>query len=115
MFLHGDLAPENCLVTYHHGAWKFSGVFDFGNALAGRATFDLTAATVLLAPLDAETMQAFLNGYGRDAGWLEKQRHRLMTYTLLHPLGDVSELLELVPGGKHATSWDEVATKFWPT
>lgn len=115
VFLHGDLAPENCLVTSHLGSWEFSGVFDFGNALAGRATFDLTAATVLLAPLDATTMQEFLIGYGRDAGWLEKQRHRLMAYTLLHPLGDVSALLELIPGGKHTTSWDEIAAEYWPT
>lgn len=115
VFLHGDLAPENCLVTSRLGAWEFSGVFDFGNALAGRATFDLTAATVLLAPLDAATMREFLIGYGRDAGWLEKQRHRLMACTLLHPLGDVSALLELIPGGRHATSWDEIAAQYWPT
>ncbi|MEO6874614.1 MAG: aminoglycoside phosphotransferase family protein [Opitutaceae bacterium] len=114
VFLHGDLVPENCLVTSHDGAWKFSGVYDFGNAFAGRATFDLTAATVLIAPLDAETLREFLAGYGRDAVWLEQQRRRLMAYTLLHPLGNAAALLELIPGGKHATSWDEIAAKYWP-
>lgn len=114
VFLHGDLAPENCLVTSHHGSWRFSGVFDFGNALAGRATFDLTAATVLMAPLDAKTLREFLVGYGRSAAWLDKQRHRLMAYTLLHPLGDAPALLELIPSGKHATSWEEIAALYWP-
>ena len=114
VFLHGDLALENCLVTPHNGGWKFSGVFDFGNAFAGRAPFDLTAATVLMAPLDAETLREFLAGYGRNAAWLEQQRHRLMAYTLLHPLGNAAAQLELIPGGKHATSWDEIAAKYWP-
>ena len=114
VFLHGDLVPENCLVTSNNGEWSFSGVFDFGNAFAGRATFDLTAATVLMAPLEAETLRAFLAGYGRDAAWLEQQRRRLMAYTLLHPLGNASAQLDLIPGGKDATSWDEVAAKHWP-
>jgi hygromycin-B 7''-O-kinase len=113
-FLHGDLAPENCLVTSHNGEWKFSGVFDFGNAFHGRTTFDLTAATVLMAPLDAETLREFLFGYGRDAIWLERQRQRLMAYTLLHPLGNAAALLELIPGVKDAGSWDQIAAKYWP-
>jgi hygromycin-B 7''-O-kinase len=114
VFLHGDLVPENCLVTSHDGAWKFSGVFDFGNAFAGRAPFDLTAATVLMAPLDAETLREFVSGYGYDAAWLEKQRRRLMAYNLLHPLGNAAGQLELIPGGKHATSWDQIAAMYWP-
>jgi len=114
VFLHGDLVPENCLVTSHNGGWKFSGVYDFGNAFAGPATFDLTASTVLMAPLDAETLREFLTGYGRDAAWLEQQRHRLMAYTLLHPLGDAAAQLELIPGGKDAATWDQVAAKYWP-
>jgi len=115
VFLHGDLAPENCLVTSHDGTWQFSGVFDFGNAFAGRAPFDLTAATVLLAPLDAETLREFLTGYGRDSLWLEQQRRRLMAYTLLHPLGNAAALLKLHPAAQHATTWDEVALKYWPS
>ena len=114
VFLHGDLVPENCLVTAHDGAWRFSGVFDFGNAFAGRAPFDLTAATVLMAPLDGKTLREFLAGYGHDDAWLERQRHRLMAYTLLHPLGNAAAQLELIPGGKLATSWDQVASKYWP-
>ena len=114
VFLHGDLVPENCLVMSDNGGWRFSGVFDFGNSFAGRAPFDLTAATVLMAPLDAETLREFVTGYGRDAAWLERQRRRIMAYNLLHPLGNAAAQLELIPGGKDATSWDEIAAKYWP-
>lgn len=113
-FLHGDLALENCLVTAHGVEWKFSGLFDFGNALVGRASFDLAAPVVLMAPLDGETLREFLAGYGHDAAWLEQQRHRLMAYTLLHPLGNMAALLELIPAAKHATSWEELAAMYWP-
>lgn len=113
-FLHGDLALENCLVSRRNDAWEFTGVFDFGNAFVGRAPFHLTAANVLMAPLDAETLREFLIGYGRDSAWLEQHRRHLMAYALLHPLGNAAALLELVPSARHATTWDEIAAMYWP-
>jgi hygromycin-B 7''-O-kinase len=114
VFLHGDLAPENCLVSDTGGSWRISGIFDFGNAMAGHALFDFTALTVLLAPGNAKILHKVFRGYGLPRNSAEDMQLLLMAYTLLHPLGDVSKLLGLIPGLGQAGAWDEVAGKFWP-
>jgi hygromycin-B 7''-O-kinase len=114
VFLHGDLAPENCLVSNAGGSWRVSGIFDLGNAMAGHGPFDLTALTVLLAPGNAATLRHVLNGYGgaRDPG--PAMASLLMAYTLLHPLGDIAAVLGLIPGLDRSSSWEDVAEQFWP-
>jgi hygromycin-B 7''-O-kinase len=114
VLLHGDLAPENVLVAKIGGAWEFTGLFDFGDALAGRALFDFTATTVLLAKGDADVIRWFLHGYGWGGGSLSGMRGLLMAYTLLHPLAHLPSCLALIPGLPAASSWNEVAERFWP-
>jgi hygromycin-B 7''-O-kinase len=114
VFLHGDLAPENCLVAEVGGEWRITGIFDFGNAMAGHAPFDFTALTVLMAPGNAKVLRRFFEGYGISGSSPEELRSELMVYTLLHPLGDVSQLLGLIPGLDQLASWDEIARAFWP-
>lgn len=114
VFLHGDLAPENCLVSESDGAWRVSGIFDFGNGMAGDAAFDLTAPTVLLAPGNGAVIGRFLTGYGWNRPMGPSLRSRLMAYTLLHPMADLAVCLSLIAGAREASSWNEVAMAFWP-
>jgi len=114
VFLHGDLAPENCLVSDVDGTWRISGIFDFGNAMVGDSVFDFTALTVLLAPGNAAILRQVFLGYGLPRTSVADQQALLMAYTLLHPLGDISEILGFLPGLSQSDSWDQIAKRFWP-
>jgi len=115
VFLHGDLAPENILVTKGDGGWEVSGIIDFGNAMAGDPLFDFTAFGVLFGKGDPSVLSEMLKGYG----WIssaenEQIRKRLMIYTILHPLADLKECLELIPETLEMSSWGEIEERFWP-
>ena len=112
--LHGDLAPENLLVAETDSGWVCSGVFDFGNAMAGPASYDFAASTVLLDPGNRTILERFFEGYGLQAASIAGSRRLIMAYSLMHPLGNVPKLLGLIPGAGEMSSWDEVARAFWP-
>lgn len=114
VLLHGDLAPENVLVDVRGGTWRVSGLFDFGNAVVGEASFDFTAPTVLLEPGDGAVVRRFLGAYGWGGETMDTLRPRLMAYTLLHPMADLYDCLALLPGAHDAPSWEAVAERFWP-
>lgn len=114
VLLHGDLAPENVLVEARDGAWRVSGLFDFGNAVVGEASFDFTAPTVLLEPGDGAVVRRFLGAYGWEGETMDTLRPKLMAYTLLHPMADLYDCLALLPGAHDAPSWAAVAERFWP-
>lgn len=112
VLLHGDLAPENLLVRQKAGTWEIAGAIDFGNAMRGAATFDLTAASILLQPGDRAMVHALLESCSREQ--VADLRPLLMAGTLIHPMGDLPECLGLIPGAVTCSTWDEVALKFWP-
>lgn len=114
--LHGDFAPINTLVAKQDGAWRISGLIDFGNSGFGDPVFDYTAPTILLQPGDAGIVQRFFAGLERtfSPNAFPAVRRRLMAYTLLHPMGDLSDCLDLLPAARTCTTWDEVAALFWP-
>ncbi len=115
VLLHGDLAPENALVEQDAAGWRFSGILDFGNAMAGDPLLDLAAPTVLLAPGQAGIVDRILAGYGGpDAPRAAALRLRLMALTLIHPMADLPECLALVKGAEDCPAWAAVAEKFWP-
>lgn len=110
--LHGDLAPENLLVRQRSGNWEIAGAIDFGNAMYGAAAFDLTAASVLLQPGDRAMVHALLEPCTQQP--LANLRPLLMAGTLIHPMGDLSECLELIAGASTCHTWHDVALRFWP-
>ena len=113
--LHGDLAPVNLLVRSEPAGWAISGMIDFGNAMRGDPWFDLTAASVLLQPGDRTIVHALLEGYAAgSSAALDRLRPSLMVNTLIHPLGDISACLALVPGAAACPTWDDVARLLWP-
>ena len=112
--LHGDLAPENCLASVGEGGRvRVEAIIDFGNAMLGPPRFDLTAPSVVMGKGDPTLVQALLDGYGAPPLTVSVRRG-LMAYTLIHPMGDVADCLEIIPGLADATSWDVVAEAFWP-
>ncbi|QYM79055.1 phosphotransferase [Horticoccus luteus] len=122
--LHGDLAPENCLFASNpnDGAWHCSGLIDFGQARFGAPEFDFPAPTVLLGRSAAVELPAtraalldeYFAGYGLTKPIDHELRQRLMAYSLLHPLHDVSGALALEPASLTCESWADVAPHFWP-
>lgn len=115
VFLHGDLAPENVLVSEANDGWRITGVLDFGNARVGDPVFDLTAPTVLLAPGNHDVITAFCAGYGLAPRECDALRPVLMGYTLVHNRADLGACLRLLPGLSAASAWEAVAAAFWPS
>jgi hygromycin-B 7''-O-kinase len=114
-WLHGDLAQENALAQQSGGGWRMTGLIDFGNAMIGDPLFDYTAPTVLLQPGDAVIVRRFLTGAGVPPTMpIASLRTRLMAYTLIHPMGDLRDCLDLIAGGTACATWEEAAVRFWP-
>ncbi|WP_076414000.1 phosphotransferase family protein [Shewanella sp. UCD-KL12] len=113
--IHTDLHPGNLMVNLHQGQYRFSGIIDFGDALAcPDPIFEFTSPALLLALGEASVFHAFLDGYGykgkRDANL---QQH-MMVLSLLRHTGDINYLLEHVPGCASCVEWHELEPLFFP-
>jgi hygromycin-B 7''-O-kinase len=115
VLLHGDLAPENLLVQRTAHSWEVAGMIDFGNAMCGAASFDLTAASVMLQPGDRTMVRTLIeHSASGDGPLLSILRPILMSATMIHPMSDLPECLGLVSEAEKCITWDDVALKFWP-
>lgn len=113
--IHTDLHPGNLLVKKHQGRYRFTGIIDFGDALAcPDPVFEFTSPALLLALGEPRIFHAYLDGYGyqgkRDTGL---QQHMMMLSLLRHT-GDMNYLLQHVPGCSDEKNWQALETKFFP-
>lgn len=79
VFLHSDLTDEHVLMTEVAGAWRITGLIDFGDAMAGEALYELAAPCTLLSGGRPELRQALLRGFGREVN-----EDQLLAVQLLH-------------------------------
>ncbi|BAJ04198.1 phosphotransferase family protein [Shewanella violacea] len=113
--IHTDLHPGNLLVKKHQGQYQFSGIIDFGDALAcPDPVFEFTSPALLLALGEPKIFHAYLDGYEfkgkRDANL---QQHMMMLSLLRHT-GDMNYMLQHVPGCSHEETWQALEAKFFP-
>jgi hygromycin-B 7''-O-kinase len=92
VLLHADITLDHVLLAKREGAWKVTGIIDFGDAMMGHPGYEFTAPLIGLAAGDAELARSLVESYG----WrLDRElSERLLTYSLLHRyarLGDITE------------------------
>jgi hygromycin-B 7''-O-kinase len=115
-FIHCDLHPGNLLAEKKDGQWHLSGVIDFGDALISTdVNYELTASTILMALGNKTLNRAFLSAYGVSVNDDEKRQFQqnLMVLSLIRHSGQLSYLLEKVPGCDELNDWQSVTEQFF--
>lgn len=90
VLLHGDVHTGNLLLERAKGAWKITGLFDFGDSLCGFHEYDFVAPGVLMMQGDRASQREFLLAYGYKEPELDVTlRARLMLLTVLYECSDL--------------------------
>jgi Ser/Thr protein kinase RdoA (MazF antagonist) len=98
VFCHDDVQQGNVLAEYgRNESLRLTGLFDFGNARAGDALFDLAKALFCCGHEDPRSREPLLDGYGEinhpapeEALWLYTLFHRISMWNWLTRNGDIS-------------------------
>ncbi|QFU24954.1 aminoglycoside 3'-phosphotransferase/choline kinase family protein [Shewanella eurypsychrophilus] len=113
--IHTDLHPGNLMVKLHEGRYRFSGIIDFGDALAcPDPVFEFTSPALLLALGEAKIFHAYLDGYAYKGKRDSSLQQHMMVLSLLRHTGDINYLLQHVPACDNRTEWHELEPLFFP-
>jgi hygromycin-B 7''-O-kinase len=89
VILIGEYIPENFLLDCQNGAWRLSGLFDFGDVLTGWGEYDLLGPSAFMAAGMPRRVRSLFEGFGyarADVNFALKRR--LMALMLLHRASD---------------------------
>lgn len=106
--LTGEYTPGNLLMTREAGAWRLSGLIDFGDAMVGFSEYDLLGPGTFLSLGDAALVQALLEGYGYGTAAPHGLSARLTRMLLLHRFSKLVEWQDRV------RDFDELERLLWP-
>ncbi|AQS40543.1 putative aminoglycoside phosphotransferase [Shewanella psychrophila] len=113
--IHTDLHPGNLLVKKHDGRYRFTGIIDFGDALAcPDPVFEFTSPALLLALGEPKIFHAYLDGYGYGGKRDTSLQQHMMMLSLLRHTGDMNYLLQHVPDCRDEKNWQALEAKFFP-
>jgi hygromycin-B 7''-O-kinase len=115
VILTGEYTPDNVMVVKRDGAWRISGLIDFGDARVGFGEYDLLGPGTFLAAGNPERLQRLLDGYGygREQRTPDLSR-RLMRMLLLHRHSDLGGQIALAGWRERARDLDELERLLWP-
>lgn len=105
--LTGEYTPGNLLMTRQAGAWRLSGLIDFGDAMVGFSEYDLLGPSTFLSLGDAGQVRALLDGYGYGTP-PPGLSQRLMRMLLLHRFS------KLLRWQDRVRDFDELERLLWP-
>ncbi len=108
VILTGEYTPGNLLMTRQAGAWRLSGLIDFGDVMAGFSEYDLLGPSTFLSLGDAGRVRALLDGFGYGAAAPRGLSRRLMRMLLLHRFS------KLVQWQDRVRDFDELERLLWP-
>jgi hygromycin-B 7''-O-kinase len=111
--IHADLNRDHVLGEMVDGAWRPSGVIDFGDVKIGDRMYELVALHLGLFDADRRLLRAFLDTYGFDAALRRDFVRRAMAMTLLFEFDTLGEIVESVPSAAAAASLEELAELLW--
>jgi hygromycin-B 7''-O-kinase len=111
--VHADLNRDHVLGESIGGAWRPSGIIDFGDAIVGDRMYELVALHLGLFDADKRLLRAFFDAYGFDMGPRRDFARRAMAMTLLFPFDTLGEVIENWPDAAAAASLDELAELLW--
>lgn len=114
VLLHGDLDAINLLVEEEQGAWRITGLVDWGDVKLGPAAHDFISPGIHSYRDQCELLHAWYAGYGLRA---EERSHdfvqNIMARSMLYYAGEFARYLKLVPSVEQCRGWACVAEGFW--
>lgn len=114
VLLHGDLDAINLLIEEQHGAWRITGLVDWGDVKLGPAAHDFISPGIHSCRGQRDLLHAWYAGYGLRG----EQRTRpfvqnIMARSMLYYAGEFARYLQLAPGADQCQEWTCVADCFW--
>jgi hygromycin-B 7''-O-kinase len=115
VILVGEYIPENFLLSQDAGGWRLSGLFDFGDVLAGWGEYDLLGPSAFMTAGIAGRARSLLEGFGySNAEFGPPLKQRLMALMLLHRASDLVGHLRIDGWQDKACDLFELAELLWP-
>ncbi|UFZ02868.1 aminoglycoside 3'-phosphotransferase/choline kinase family protein [Bradyrhizobium ontarionense] len=115
VILTGEYIPENFLVEREGGGWRVSGLFDFGDVMAGFGEYDLLGPSAFMAAGHPGRVRALFEGYGfapADISWQLKRR--LLALMMLHQASDPVRHICIPDWPSKVRDFDELQALIWP-
>ncbi|CAL80424.1 conserved hypothetical protein; putative phosphotransferase [Bradyrhizobium sp. ORS 278] len=115
VILTGEYIPENFLVAPDGRGWRLSGLFDFGDVMAGFGEYDLLGPSAFMAAGHRGRVRALFEGYGLTPGEITWQfKRRLLALMLLHRASDPVRHICIPDWPSKVRSFDELQALVWP-
>ncbi|OKO80658.1 phosphotransferase [Bradyrhizobium sp. NAS80.1] len=113
VILVGEYIPQNFLLGCHDGEWSLTGLFDFGDVLAGWRDYDLLGPCAFMAAGRPGRVRSLLEGFGYAKLDFALKR-RLMALMLLHRASDLNSHLCIEGWQQQANDLVELQDLIWP-
>jgi hygromycin-B 7''-O-kinase len=89
VILTGEYIPENLLLSCQSGAWRLSGLIDFGDVMTGCGEYDLLGPSAFMTGGLPRRVRRLFAGFGYSPSDMNQAlTRRLLTLMLLHRASD---------------------------
>jgi hygromycin-B 7''-O-kinase len=115
VILTGEFVPENLLFTQNDGAWRLTGILDFGDVMTGFREYDLLGPSAFMCSGMPRRVRALLHGFGyADAAIDRELTRRLLALLFLHRFSNPLRQVAIVDWPEKARDLDELERLLWP-
>lgn len=114
VLLTGEYTPMNFLVKQVDGIWHIVGLIDFGDAMLGRAEYDLLGPGAFLIQGDKQLLRVFLSSYGYSPSEMTPMlSHQLTALMLLHKYSNLNIQIRIKNWKSKVLSMKDLETLVW--
>jgi hygromycin-B 7''-O-kinase len=114
VILTGEYTPMNFLVKPVDGIWHLHGLIDFGDAMLGRAEYDLLGPGAFLIQGDKQLLRAFLSSYGYSPEEMTpKLSHQFTALWLLHKYSNLNVQVRITNWKSKVCSLKDLENLVW--
>jgi hygromycin-B 7''-O-kinase len=115
VILTGEYIPENFLLSCDNGAWRLSGLIDFGDVLTGWGEYDLLGPSAFMSAGMPRRVQNLFAGFGYAKAEIDfTLKRRLMALLLLHRASDPIRHICIEDWQSKAGDLHQLQELIWP-
>ncbi|MGA7807938.1 aminoglycoside phosphotransferase family protein [Bradyrhizobium sp.] len=113
--LTGEYIPQNFLLSCQDGAWRLSGLIDFGDVLTGWCEYDLLGPSAFMSAGMPRRVQSLFEGFGYAKAAIDfTLKRRLMALLLLHRASDPNRHICIEGWQSKADDLYQLQELIWP-
>jgi hygromycin-B 7''-O-kinase len=115
VILTGEYIPQNFLLSCEGGAWRLSGLIDFGDVMTGWGEYDLLGPSAFMSAGMPRRVQSLFEGYGYSKADIDfVLKRRLMALLFLHRASDPIRHICIDLWQEKADDLFELQELIWP-